>query len=186
MDATQQTLDLATEPAGHPLATTPCSVQALSLHRPWADWVMLGWKPIETRKHRRFRKLGERPTLLAIHASDNWDKTAIEAARPYLTEDQIRLTETIIRQHPVGGHVIGTVTVMAFWQLDEKDEPGALIECRSIVRYGLKLVNPTLLVPPLKTRGMQSLFRVTLPAQNAIAMAPPPQRLPSTKDVPGG
>jgi hypothetical protein len=142
------------------------SVQALSLWRPWADWVMLGWKPEETRLHQRFRRLGERPTLLAIHASAKWDKTAINAARQWLTEDQILWTETFIRPHPVEGHVIGTVTVMSFGPLGEKDEPRALIECRSVQRYGLSLIDPSPLVPPFKVRGMQGLFRVQLPAQS--------------------
>jgi hypothetical protein len=128
---------------------------------------MLGWKPIETRLHQRFRCLGERPTLLAIHASQKWDKTAIDAARQWLTEDQIRLTETIIRQHPVEGHVIGTVMVMAFGPLREKDEARALIECRSVQRYGLILAEPKPLVPPLQVIGRQGLFRVQIPSQNS-------------------
>lgn len=156
-----------------PLGSDPCSVRALSLWRPWADWVILGWKPIETRLHQRFRCLGERPTMLAIHAAAKWDKTANEAARQWLTEDQIRLTETIIRQHPVEGHVIGTVMVMAFAPLRKKDEARALIECRSVQRYGLILTDPTPLVPPLKVRGMQGLFRVQIPSQNVTAQTSP-------------
>lgn len=150
------------------------SVRALSMWRPWADWVMLGWKPIETRLHQRFRSLGQRPTLLAIHAASKWDNTAIPAATPWLTDDQIRLTETLIRQHPVGGHIIGTVTVMSFGELCEKDEPQALIECRSVTRYGLRLTNPTPLVPPLQTRGMQGLFTVQFPKAVACVSNPHP------------
>ncbi len=153
------------------MGSDPCSVRALSLWRPWADWVMLGWKPIETRLHQRFRCLGERPTLLAIHAAAKWDKPAIEAARQWLTEDQIRWTETLIREHPVEGHVIGTVEVRSFGPLSDKHEAQALIECRSVQRYGLFLVNPTPLVPPMKVRGMPELFRVQIPSQNASVEA---------------
>lgn len=163
-------LDLRDRPGRLP---SPGSVRALSLWRPWADWVIFGWKTIETRLHQRFRCLGDRPTLLAIHAAAKWDKTAIDAARQWLTEDQIRLTETIIRQHPVEGHVIGTVMVGAFGPLDERHEPYALIECRSVQRYGLSLKHPTPLVPPMKVRGMQGLFRVQIPAHNTNALAAP-------------
>lgn len=139
------------------------SMPALTLWRPWADWVVLGWKTIETRTHRRLRALGDYPTLLAIHAALKWDNTAIDAARQWLTEEQIRRTQTIIRERQVGGHVIGTVLVTAFSQLDERDEQQALIECRSVVRYGLELGNPKSFEKPIKVTGRQGLFRIKLP-----------------------
>lgn len=147
------------------LAVSPGSVRALSLWRPWADWVMLGWKTIETRTHQRFRCLGVAPTALAIHAAVKWDATAIEAARRWLTDEQIKFTETVIRGRPVSG-IIGTVEVMAFGLLDAGDEAGALIEC-STTRFGLWLTNPRPLVPPIPAIGRQGLFWVTLPSQNA-------------------
>lgn len=151
------------------------SVRALSLWRPWADWVILGWKPIETRTHQRFRCLGERPTLLAIHAAQTWDPRAIGAARRWLTEDQIRWTETVIREKPVGGHVLGTATVTCFGRLCEQDEPKALIECRSVIRYGLWLESPTPLAQTFPVRGMQGLFRVQMPPPNdPIKLDPEP------------
>lgn len=144
------------------LAVPPCSVRALSLWRPWADWVMLGWKTIETRTHQRFRCLGVAPTTLAIHAAAKWDATAIDAARRWLTDEQIKFTETVIRGRPVAG-IIGTVEVMAFGLLDAGDEAGALIEC-STTRFGLWLTNPRPLLPPIPAIGRQGLFWVTLPS----------------------
>jgi hypothetical protein len=42
-------------------------MKAISLHQPWATWVALGWKTIETRMHARFKGLvGQR---IAIHAA---------------------------------------------------------------------------------------------------------------------
>jgi hypothetical protein len=142
------------------------SVPALTLWRPWADWVMLGWKTIETRTHARLRSLGKQPTRLAIHAAEKWDEAALDAARPWLTEEQIQTTQTVIRQKPVGGHVLGTVLVVGFALLDERDEAQALIECRSVARYGLELVNPKPLAVPLKMTGRQGIFRVDLPSPN--------------------
>ncbi len=150
-----------------PLGSPSGSVRALSLWRPWADWVMLGWKRIETRTHRRFRCLGEHPALLAIHASDKWDKDALRLASPYLTPEQIEHTETVLRKQSLGGHVLGTVLVTAFMRLDFSDEHDSLIECTSVERFGLELASPRRLETPMKARGMQGLFRVTLPAQNA-------------------
>lgn len=147
------------------LAQAHGSVPALTLWRPWADWVMLGWKTIETRTHARLRSLGKQPTRLAIHAAEKWDESALDAARQWLTEEQIQATQTTIRQRPVGGHVLGTVLVVGFALLDERDEAQALIECRSVTRYGLELVNPKPLAVPMKATGRQGLFRVELPPQ---------------------
>jgi len=46
-------------------------MKAISLHRPWAQWVALGLKTVETRTHDRFKGLvGQR---IAIHAAQKWD-----------------------------------------------------------------------------------------------------------------
>ena len=49
-------------------------MKAISLHMPWALWIAIKWKTIETRTHDRFKNLmGER---IAIHASQSFDETA--------------------------------------------------------------------------------------------------------------
>ncbi len=145
-----------------PEEESQATVITLSLWRPWADWVILGWKTIETRTHQRFRRLGETPTLLAIHAAKSWDFRACSAASPWLTDAQLRFTERVIAAKSPGGQVLGTVMVTGFGPLTEEDEPGALIECRSVQRYGLYLKDPTQLRQRKLVRGSQGLFRVRL------------------------
>ena len=137
-------------------------IPAISLWRPWADWVVLGWKTIETRTHTRFHRLGEKPTWVAIHASQRWDKSALEAAGPWLTAYQKEWTAGVIRSRDVGGSVIGLVKVVAFGPLDAGHEKASLIECASTQRYGLHLEDATPL-PPFPVRGQRGLFRVRLP-----------------------
>ena len=51
---------------------------AISLYQPWAEWIMLGWKVIETRKHWRFACLVGKDVL--IHAAMRYDVRAIDEA----------------------------------------------------------------------------------------------------------
>jgi hypothetical protein len=54
-------------------------MRCISLWQPWAQWVALGWKTIETRSHNRFASLvGQR---IAIHAAQKWDHHAWDIAR---------------------------------------------------------------------------------------------------------
>lgn len=47
------------------------NMKAISLHQPWATWVAMGWKTIETRTHHMFKNLkGQR---IAIHAAQKID-----------------------------------------------------------------------------------------------------------------
>jgi len=124
----------------------------ISLWMPWANWVALKWKPIETRKHRRFASLvGKR---IGIHASVKWDDSAIEAARPYLQEWQILQTERFLR---IGGAIICTAMVKEFRPLTEYDEDDALIECRSVQRYGLRL-DDVQIIEAIPCKGKQGVW----------------------------
>jgi len=52
-------------------------MKAISLWQPWATWVSLGWKTIETREHDRFKSLiGQR---IAIHAAIKVDEDALDS-----------------------------------------------------------------------------------------------------------
>jgi hypothetical protein len=105
----------------------------ISLWTPWVNWAALGWKPIETRTHEKFKSLvGKR---IGIHAALRWDKEALFAASDYLTRKQYKQSENFMR---VGGAIICTARVAEHRLLTREDEYGALIECKT-KRYGLFL-----------------------------------------------
>lgn len=139
--------------------STPC----ISLWQPWAQWVVLGWKTIETRTHPRFESLaGKR---IGIHAAKVWDKQAIHIARSYLTDEQFEQTYQLLQEsqhNSLGGKVLGTVFVNEHRLLDTDDAPAALIECQT-VRFGLLLRDPIQLAVPFPVTGRQGIFHVQLP-----------------------
>ncbi len=135
----------------------PC----ISLWEPWASWVMLGWKTIETRTHDRFRTLEGR--TIGIHASKRWDWRAVEAARKWLTLDQQDITHDVRKWAQTHGRILCTAKVNDFRpSLSFFDEPAAMIECSSTDRSGLILVDvkplPILNAPIIK--GGQGIFYV--------------------------
>ena len=126
----------------------------ISLWMPWAFWVSLKWKPIETRLHRRFASLvGKR---IGIHCSLKWDNMAIDAAAKYLTPEQIIHTKNMLR---MGGAVICTALVESFRKLTAEDSPLALIDCGSTERYGL-ILKDVETVEAIPCKGRQGIFYV--------------------------
>jgi hypothetical protein len=128
-------------------------IPVISLWMPWAKWVMLAWKPIETRTHQRFACL--RGKWIGIHATDKWDETAIDSARPYLQEWQIKMTESFRDIH---GCLLGTIYCINYRPLTPADEHLALIECKSVQRYGLILSNPFSMEKPIPAKGKQGIW----------------------------
>lgn len=130
-------------------------MKIITLNMPWANWVSLGWKLIETRTHARFKNLvGQR---IGIHASLKWDKNALSLAAPYLTTEQQEQSEKFLR---IGGAIICTAFVEDFRRLTEADEIKALIQCTT-TRYGLFLrdVNQIEAIP---CRGYQGMWNYDL------------------------
>lgn len=54
------------------------SYPAITLWNPWATWIWMALKTIETRRHNRLRSLAGQ--WVAIHASKRWDDDAFDAA----------------------------------------------------------------------------------------------------------
>lgn len=127
-------------------------IPVISLWMPWANWVMLGWKEIETRTHKRFYSLAGKK--IAIHCSLKWDDTALEQAGPYLQDWQIARTKDFLR---IGGGIIGTVCVTAARPLTAEDSHRALIDCGSVERHGLILAYPKV-IPVIPCRGKQGVW----------------------------
>jgi hypothetical protein len=137
----------------------PDRLPCISLWTPWANWVALGWKTIETRTHARFAKLvGHR---IGIHYALRFDPAAFMSAYPYLTPAQRELSTDFLR---VGGHVGCTAFVREVRWLTEADESAALIECRSVRRFGLFLENVKTLPVGDGVKGAQGIFYIPMPA----------------------
>jgi hypothetical protein len=137
----------------------PKVVPIISLWQPWATWILLGWKTIETRTHARFESLqGKR---FGVHAAQTWDRTGLQAARAYLTKDQVQETAAGYKSWPRGA-VICTAICHVHKLTREKDAAHALIECYT-QRYGLFLRDVIAIDPPIVMRGHQGLWRAQLP-----------------------
>ena len=126
----------------------------ISLWKPWANWVALEWKTIETRTHKRFAcLLGKR---IGIHCSMRWDDAAIDAARAYLTEYQIVQTNNFLR---TGNAIICTALVTGFRELYPLDNQQALIDCTHVTRYGL-ILSDIQRIELIPCKGKQGIWYV--------------------------
>jgi hypothetical protein len=133
-------------------------IPVISMYGPWANWVSLGWKHIETRTHDRFSSLaGKR---IGIHAAIKWDNGAIELARPFLTNDQITESHDFLK---IGGAIICTAHVHAVDWLTHFDSPNALIDCGSIQRFGLFLTSIKV-IDCIPCKGKQGIWYHEVPA----------------------
>jgi hypothetical protein len=140
------------------------SFTCLTLWRPWANWIALGWKPIETRLHDRFRGfVGRR---IAIHAGFCWDPTALHTAAPWLTLEQ-KLNSGPMRQGSKGFVLCTALVKEARW-LKAADSPGALIDCSIVRRFGLVLEDVQSINDPPFIKGHQGPFTVSIPKKNLV------------------
>jgi hypothetical protein len=128
------------------------AIPIISLWMPWANWVMLGWKPIESRKHARFKSLAGR--RIGIHASAYWDIDALKLAAAYLTHEQHAATCGFTR---IGGAILGTVFVETHRPLTDADSALALIDCETVKRFGLILREPEV-IEAIPAKGKQGIW----------------------------
>lgn len=139
-------------------------IPILTLWRPWANWVALGWKPIETRTHDKFRSLvGKR---IGIHAGAKWDRFAIDEARAWLTREQYLQTNEFLN---VGSAIISVATVVEHRKLTAEDSKGALIDCdpTNMQRFGLILQNVTT-IDAIPIKGKQGIWYAEVPDVNPV------------------
>jgi len=136
-------------------------MKAISCHRPWAEWLILNWKKLETRRHNRLRSLvGSR---LAIHATATWDPLWFEIAYPYLTPEQVDWTVQMWDAWQIGaqnGELLGTVMPVAHRRLTGVDEENRAALIWTGGKYGLFVVDPIKLKTPVPWRGKQYPFDV--------------------------
>lgn len=138
-------------------------MKVITLWQPWASFIALGWKTIETRTHDRFKNLeGE---TIGIHAGNTWDKDWEELAGPYLTETQLPevLAIGLMFKHYNSrkGEILCTAHVSDTNWLTEPASYNALINCDSkeigFERFGLFLGNIKL-IKPIPAKGKQGIW----------------------------
>jgi len=148
-------------------------MKAITLIQPWASWIALGWKSIETRRHRLFASLVG--TRIAIHAGKKWDVAWFARASAYLTAEQTYRTEDLRRGGPRGA-IVCTASVTDFRRVQQIDSPAAMCNCRHGTLYGLLLADIHVLREPMPARGRLGVWdwcgdaaMAALPAKKAQA-----------------
>lgn len=124
----------------------------ITLWQPWASWIALGWKPIETRTHPMFKHLLEK--RIGIHAGLRWDADAIGIASEWLTLEQQHRSEEF---RSVRGALVCTAHVWQERWLGPEDSRGALIDCDNVARHGLFL-SDVRGFEPIPMKGMQGVW----------------------------
>lgn len=131
-------------------------IPVISMYGPWANWVGLGWKTIETRTHDRFKSLvGKR---IGIHKAVKWDKDALRMASPYLNSIQHAASLDFLR---IGGAICWTALVKDHRPLCSCDSQAALIECET-KRYGL-LLEDVQMIEVIPCKGKQGIWYYDVP-----------------------
>jgi len=135
-------------------------MKAISLWQPWAAWIALGWKSIETRTHGRFAQLkGER---IAIHAAKKFDKDCTIIPR-WLIDDRAERTyigRAVEMINEYQGSVICTALVddVGWVRFPNKDWDRRA--CCSVNGMFCLFLKDIQLVWPIKVRGRQAIFEV--------------------------
>lgn len=132
-------------------------MKIITLWQPWASFIALGWKTIETRRHDRFKCLvGE---TIGIHAGKMFDKDWEELAGTYLTDEQKNITKENLLWHH--GEILCTAKVDDADLINSTRSKKALINCNFIeirfMRHGLFLtdIKP---IQPIPAKGRQGIW----------------------------
>lgn len=137
---------------------TPC----ITLWQPWATFIALGWKTIETRTHSRFDKLAGK--TIGIHAAKSFDPSWERTAGPYLSKDKIELIRhfaTYNKSEIPQGKILCTAYVQTVTLLDSRHSKRALIDCDPAgfrPRHGLFLTNVQIIPSSIWIPGHQGVW----------------------------
>lgn len=126
-------------------------IPVLTLYQPWASFIILGWKTIETRTHDKFRSLEGK--TIGIHSGQTYDraKSCFDFLEPH--QHEIAKGGNFPR-----GVLLGTAQVHKFDLLDGSDSWEALIDCDVIRRYGLYLANVNAFEVPIPVSGSMGIW----------------------------
>lgn len=135
-------------------------MKVITLWQPWASWIRLGWKTIETRTHNRFRSLEHQ--RIAIHAGLRYDRDARRLAEQYLSDDQLDENENDfwMARQPHGA-IICTVYVERVAACTPDNASHALIECTVTQRWGLHL-RDIYQLRPIYCKGQRGIWELDL------------------------
>jgi|GEM_PF-1774330 len=136
-------------------------IPAISLAQPWATWIAMGWKTIETRRHNRLdRIIGRR---IAIHASKTWDSSSLDVAGQYLTTAQIQRhgLMTSRNMYPKG-ELVCLATVTSGGPMDQPADAAAAL-CDFHGGVGYRLAHVEALPFGIQMAGTLSISYVELP-----------------------
>lgn len=114
----------------------------ITLHQPWAQWVINGDKTIETRTHNRFKTLASQRIL--IHSSQKYDDTG---ALGFYTMSECK-----------PGVILGCVFVDKIQKLWYLDSEYANIDCKNTNRWGLYLKVIEKFKTPIPAKGSQGIW----------------------------
>lgn len=132
------------------MRTIPC----ITLWQPWATWIALGWKPIESRNHNAFARLVGHE--VGIHAGLRWDDNAMHVAREFLTFEQLTQTSTF---YGIRGQLVAIAKVNEHRRLTWKDSEGALLEVPTKpAKWGLFLSDVRAAREPIPLKGQQGIW----------------------------
>jgi hypothetical protein len=146
-------------------------MKAITLYQPWATWIALGRKTIETRGHAGFRSLVNQ--TIAIHAGRTFDEFALAEARRWMDP---ALWDTLVAYQAAWhgyprGIIVCTALVTRFRVLDVFDNREALCDCSGGGRYGLFLSQITPCDGP-KISGKMGIWELTQPIEPHVRPAP--------------
>jgi hypothetical protein len=139
-------------------------MKVITLWQPWATFIALGWKTIETRTHKRFFNLLDQ--TIGIHAGKYWDAGWRELTTPYLDLDRLMMIDEMkTSKHIPFSRIICTAKVYKVGYLTLEHSQAALIDCgfSYVERTGLFLSDVKELIPPFEVKGHQGIFNVELP-----------------------
>ena len=113
----------------------PIILPVITLWQPWAQFIMLGWKTIETRTHSKLKSLAHK--TIVIHAGATWDKNWNKLAYQYMDDYQVQQTVKWSMFGKLKPQVLCSTEIHGHMQLDYTHSESAMIDCRDTVRYGL-------------------------------------------------
>lgn len=134
-------------------------IDCISMYQPWAQWVALGWKTIETRRHNKLACLARRGKRIVIHASDKWDIDWCLKANDFLTQHQFNMTAYQGFEFWPRGALICTVKIHGHWQLGSPASHLALCDCSGGDLFGLTL-QAVQRFDPIKWKGHQGIMKI--------------------------
>jgi len=133
-------------------------IDCISMYQPWAQWVALGWKPIETRRHNKLACLARRGRRIVIHAADKWDSEWWIKSREFITSDRRQITMAEKDRWPRGA-LICTVFPTELSRLSSVMSNLALCDCSGNDLYGL-ILKDAQRFDPIKWSGHQGIMKV--------------------------